>query len=574
MDLNESERKIVVDGKTYTITNFITYDNSNPFKIPRTISYDVVDVIIDGETKKQLVVKGDYISVKADDGQEDNIIVIGEKNYIDMGDEADYLEVQGKYNRIFAGIGDDAIKVEGDENTISGGLGYDVLHVDGKNSVWNDVEEVMGKYETKLTLTDSERETTIVIEDGLEYTVKANIPDDEKIEENIPFTYSVINGVLNIVGDNIHVIAKDGQKDNVKLTGDNSIVELGDKDDIVEIEGTNNNVYGGSGNDIIKLQGENIKAFGNEGDDDFTVKATNSTVYSGDENYDTQNDTLTILGPDKNQYYGFKNKNITNDTSEGLIIINPKNLSSNVKYTDIDGKEIVFKVSSNILSPEKLADEIYVEYKIEDIIDENGNITGRKIIFNNTRGSNVSIKLTSSTDKSINAKIIGSNVKFQSYGGSDIVEVEGDNNEIHTSKEHTNKYEGKNTLIVNGASNKIYGGTNTDTFNVNGNDNTVYGSGMNDIINFIGENNTYQIYYTDNKIGGSFTITKDNQPQIFAIKGETEDQTRFYKITLFDIAKEDIETASVNLQYYKDSEGYMNFVGDNLKIEVLDNKTT
>lgn len=574
MNLNESERKIVVEGKTYTITNYITYDSSNPFKIPRTISYDLVDVTINGEIQKQLVVKGDYIKVVADDEQEDNIIVIGEKNYIDMGDEADYLEVQGKYNMIFAGIGNDSIKVEGDENTISGGLGYDVLQIDGENSVWKDVEEVTGLYETKLTLTNSEREKTIVIEEGLEYTIKANIDDDKEMEENISFSYSVKDGVLNIIGNNIQVIAKKGQKDNVKLTGDNSFIDLGDKNDIVEVIGSNNEVYGGSGNDIIKLYGESFKAFGNEGADEFIVNAMNSTIYSGDEKSKTLNDKITILGNNQNTYNGFDKTKISHDYTSGLVILNSNNLSSVVKYKDIDGKEIAFNVEPNILNPEKLADEIFVEYKIEDVKDEENNVIAKRIIFNNTRGSNVSVNLTNGSDKSIYAKIIGSNIKFQTYSGADNVEVEGNNNEIYVSEGISDKYNDRNIITVNGDSNKVYGGKSTDTFNVKGDNNTLYGGGIGDVLNLEGQNNTYQISYTDNKTGGSLTITKDNQPQIFAIKGETEEQTRFYKITLYNIAKEDLETASVNMQYFIDSDGYMNFVADNIKIEVQDNRTT
>ena len=423
-------------------------------------------------------------------------------------------------------------------------------------------------------MTDKEREKTIVIDGGLEYVVKANVSDDVKMENNISFSYTVKDGVLSIIGNNIQVLAKDGQVDNVKLTGDNSVINLGDKDDIVEVTGTNNEVYGGSGNDLIKLYGDSFKAFGEGGTDDFVVSAINSEIYSGSEKVNTSNDKLTILGTNTNQYTGFNKSNITQDLSKGLVVLNKNNVSSVVKYKDIDGKEVVFNVESNIQAPEKLADEIYVEYEVVNVVDENGKITGKKVIFNNIRGSYVSINLTNGSDKSVNAKIIGSNIRFQSFSGSDNIEVEGDNNEIIVSEGIDNKYDGKNIVTVNGNSNKLVGGSNIDTFNVNGDNNIVIGGGADDNINFKGEYNTYQIESVNSKTGGSFVITKENQPITFAIKGETEEKTRFYKLSLYGIDKANLASAQVHLEYYIDSEGVMNFVGDNVKIEVQDNKTT
>ncbi|MBQ7450444.1 hypothetical protein IJS77_03430, partial [bacterium] len=573
MDLNESERQILVDGKKYTITNYITYDSNNPFKIPRTISYEIQEYTDkNGEVKKQLVIKGDYIKVEAEDGQEDAVTVIGEKNYIDLKDEMDYLEVKGKYNMIFTGLGDDTLKVSGDENTISGGKGYDKMYISGSNSVWNDIEEVYGEYDTKDTLTNKEREKTIIIGDGLEYTIKANVDDDEELEKNISFTYSYKDGVLSISGDKIHVIAKDGQTDNVKLSGNDCVIELGDGNDIIEAKGARNDIYGGKGDDIIKIYGDSFKVFGNDGDDEIEAAAYNSKIYANDEKSSKSgNDKLTLFGGKNNTYSGFAKANVAKDGSKGIIVINPENETGKIKYTNIDGKEVVINVESIIQSPEELADEIFVEYEVQDILDENGNITDKKLII---KGSSISVNLTNKSDKSINAKIEGSNIRFQTFSGSDKGEVEGNNNEIYVGEGIDGKADGENTVIVNGNSNKVYGGQNIDTFNVNGNYNKIYGGGSEDILNLVGENNTYQVSPKDFKEAGSLVITNSNQPQYLVINGDSQKEDRIYKISLYNIEKANLETAKVELKYYIDSEGYINFEADYLKIEVIDNLTT
>ena len=190
----EYEKKIVVDGKSYTVKNYATENNNNPFISTRHISYEVVDIEVNGEMQKQLVVKGDFISVVADDGQDDNVKIIGNDSYLDLGDGSDYLEAKGTRNMLFGGIGKDFIKVEGSQNVINGdiegkadfddsdvievigednvvigGNGIDTLRTDGENTVWRDIESITGLSLQRVTLTNEVRETTIVADDGKEY---------------------------------------------------------------------------------------------------------------------------------------------------------------------------------------------------------------------------------------------------------------------------------------------------------------------------------------------------------------------------------------------------------------------
>ena len=571
LGLNEDEKKIVVEGKTYTIKNYITYDTNNPFKVPRTVSYEMQDVEVDGEITRQLVFKGDYISVVADDGQDDNVKIIGEKNYLDLKDGMDYLEAQGNYNLLFAGIGDDNLVVKGDENTIQGGLGNDTLQVEGNNTVWKDVETVTGLYESRLTLTNKERSTTITVGDGLEYTIKINASDDEEITENVQFTYSMIDGVLNITGNKIHVIAKTGQIDNVNLKGNDCIIELGDKDDVVSARGLRNEVYGGQGNDIIKMYGDSFKAFGNEGDDTFEISGINSTVYAGDEKGSSANDKLTIMGTNKVNAVGFNASNISNNLTKGMSVITPENKYALVKYIDTDGKEVVFNIESNVQLPDKLADNIYIDWEIEDIKDEEGTVTGKRLVL---YGSAISVNLDKGSDKSVNVKIVGSDIRLQTFSGDDVIDIQGNNNKVYVGEGIDGKTDGQNIVNVSGNSNFVYGGKNIDEFNIDGDNNKVYGGGEADKINMKGFNNIFQVYEDGARAGGSLVITKDNQPQIIVVKGKNENKDRAYRINLYNVDKSKLDTIQVPVEYIIDSEGYMTFNADNIKIEVLDSKTT
>ena len=237
----DKQKKIVVEGKTYTISNFAGLEGNNPFVQDRTISYEVVD--------DKLVIKGDYVSVVADDGQEDKVKIIGNNTKLDLGNMDDYSESEGNYNLIFGGIGsdkltvkgenniihadtenkissndNDEIYVEGDNNNIIGGKwNNDTLHVSGKNVVCSDVEYVNGNFDSKYTLTNNEREKTIVVGDNKKYTIKVNLPDNEKLTAGISFSYEYDdeNHVLKLSGNNLSIKAAQGQEDTIEFIGNN-----------------------------------------------------------------------------------------------------------------------------------------------------------------------------------------------------------------------------------------------------------------------------------------------------------------------------------------------------------------
>ena len=54
-----------------------------------------------------------------------------------------------------------------------------------------------------------------------------------------------------------------------------------------------------------------------------------------------------------------------------------------------------------------------------------------------------------------------------------------------------------------------------------------------------------------------------------SIKGKTEDKDRAYRINLYNVDKAKLDTIHVPVEYIIDSEGYMTFKADNIKIEPI-----
>lgn len=120
-DANQVSSKTLTRGQTYTITvndkNYSVTNNSS--------TNNVINWYIDGE---QLVLTGSDLVIKAADGNTnkvDNIMVMGNRNEIEMGDGNDVIEVEGDYNMLYGGDGDDHLKARGTGNSLSGGKGND-----------------------------------------------------------------------------------------------------------------------------------------------------------------------------------------------------------------------------------------------------------------------------------------------------------------------------------------------------------------------------------------------------------------------------------------------------------------
>ena len=126
-----------------------------------------------------------------------------------------------------------------------------------------------------------------------------------------------------------------------------------------------------------------------------------------------------------------------------------KQLWCEIKYT-INGEDVIFVVQPNIISPQELAGEIFVNYEIKEIeVEKDGKtITVPQLII---EGSNVIIAPPKDTsfEASIYAKLIGSNNRFETSMGDDVVEIEGQQNTVLT-------HVGQDTVNVKGNKNERY----------------------------------------------------------------------------------------------------------------------
>ena len=92
--------------------------------------------------------------------------------------------------------------------------------------------------------------TTIEV-NGQSYTIK----NSSSTINNIAYRFDGTSVVVE--GNNVSVMSNQDKNtaDNIKVLGNNNVVDLGEGDDIVEIEGECNMIYGGDGNDFIKMRG-------------------------------------------------------------------------------------------------------------------------------------------------------------------------------------------------------------------------------------------------------------------------------------------------------------------------------
>ena len=388
-------------------------------------------------------------------------------------------------------------------------------------------------------------------------TVKnINAPDGIVLTDGVQFTYSIKDGLLTIDGDNIHVVAKAGQIDNIKMLGDNCIIELGDGNDIIDMYGENNTVDAGEGDDKIKVYGNAYTLRGGEGDDEFEVKAINSDItdVSGD-------DKLTITGGSSNKYSGIEKVDLNPDS--GVVILTPNAQKGLIKYTDSDEKEMVFEVTPNLPNArEKLAGTIYVDYEIKDIeVEINGKVVSKKQLVVN--GTNIAL-LSKNGNESVYAKVIGNNNQIDTLDADDFIEIEGTGNNVIAR-------EGQNNVKVVGTYNEVVTGRSIDTIDVKGDNNKIVGGGEKDKVTFAGLYNSFSVTEDGGRKGGSLALTKEIGPQTIVIGN------RAYEVSIFNVDEAELENKTINVTYMIekiDGSDYMVFRADNIKIRVIDNRIT
>ena len=532
---NDDEKRIVLtddSGNTYSYTIKNHVSTNNPFVGDREVSYDFVDVTDEeGNITKKLVIKGNYIDVKADDGQEDNVEIIGDGNHIDLGDEMDYLEAQGNYNLIFVGKGNDYINVKGDENEIYGEDGDDTITVNGsKNKVdageGNDTLKLYGdsfkafgadgddnfdvnainsefhggkgtntvtsnpngiltntfedfvndptpKPDEDLFVISPDNPSQKITIGDLSFDVTANI---ENLAGNIYVSYrteTLEDGEEQIIitGSDVAISLENTDKSvNVKLVGNNILFGSCGQDDIIEVEGHNNTINAGRGSNTINVKGNHNTIDCGRSTDDIDNESVNNVTVKGD-----YNTVENINDDDEISLTGVNNVEISlfNHERKGGSFV----LTNTVgKQTIVMDSKHAYEFSIYNVKEDDLED---VEINVRYSMDNDGNL--------HFYANNVKIRVIDSEDVIQGASIVlhGNNSYVRGGYGQDVLTVYGNNNiidgwygddsfAIYGENNDVRGYYGDDTATLYGNKNKFNGEQGEDTVNIDKNGTNKY----------------------------------------------------------------------------------------------------
>ncbi len=472
---NANETKnLTINGFSYAITNIGSANNE--------ISYTV-------NSSGAITFAGDKFKVKSDSGQGDNVIWDVNNGELDLSDSAgtsisrgDTVVVNGVGNTVKTGMQGDNITINGANNYVDSTTGNDVIQ---NNNTSNTVKQAFNTNETK----------TITV-GGKQYTVQNTGSSGNAFE------YSVdSSGKTIFKGDNFKITAKDGQSDNIAITGNNNNVNLGDGNDNVTVNSgsTNNTVDGGTGTNTLIDNGTNTTAtnFGPKTSDSVSFGTNETkTITIGDKNY-----TVINKGSANNSF----NWNLNSSTGE--ITFTGSNFD--VMASSGQSDKLIINGSSNNIKTGDQNDTVTLGSSSQnntvnaglgssDKIIDNGQKNVVRYDFNSTENKTLTIN-----GKTYDVKNVGAQGNTLSYS-------------IDTA--------GKINFVGNDFVIKAADGQN-DNLGITGNDNTVdAGNGNNNVTIGSGSGNTVNggnsTTVTDN--GSGTTVTKPNEGMYSFGVGESQ----------------------------------------------------
>ena len=402
--------------------------------------------------------------------------ITGDNNVINGGSGNDSFTVTGSGNSIRGAGGDDYNIILGSNNNIDGGTGLNYYVDSGSNNTYSNVSPDPNS-QTIVFVTQNQTEEIIL--NGKKYTfINTNHDGTSPASNKVTYVYNPNTGEMNIIGSNITLICDDSSSNDIKLYGDNNVIQGGSKNDTISVEsGSGNYIHGNDGNDNIIMNSDNNHLFGNSGNDSIIVNGSNGTneIDAGD-----GNDTITInsdnntaistgSGNDTLNINGDGNKNIAGTGSEKINISG----SNNEITTSDENNNIRVSGSDNTVTSGTGSDEIVVSGTGNALNDNGG-------------------------DNKIN--ISGNDNSLQAGSGSDSITIKGDNNTANAG-------DGDDTITVSGNENIMTGQGGDDSFIVNGGqENNLDGNdGYNTMLNY-GINTIYQNVHDITPDGVRFQI--------------------------------------------------------------------
>ena len=291
-----------INGLTYTISNSSYYSDS--------------ELIYSTDASGQITFDGDYFTITAADGQEDNIKINGNYNTVDTGDGDDNVELVASSHT----------------NTIDGGDGADTI-IDNSGQTSNTITN----FETGTAAPDSGSydfaagETATIKVGTKTYTVTNN-----SSAQSLSWSTDE-NGIISFEGNNFIIIAADGQEDNIAINGERNTVNTGDNNDNITVNAAYNNIVSGAGDDTVTL----------------TTNARITTVAGGsgtntitDNSNFTQQNTIYENG----EFVSFAAGESQSLTIDGktYVVTNNTTATNNLIYSVEDG-QIIFNCDNFII---------------------------------------------------------------------------------------------------------------------------------------------------------------------------------------------------------------------------------
>ena len=216
----------------------------------------------------RLIIDGSYLEVTADNGQKDDLIIMGEHNKVNTGDESDIVRISGamdsgfvedyfkqsNYNTVNTGSEDDYVLFYGYENVIDTGLGSDyALSIDSidkstvknaetvrdynSNEPYSSIDGVISSFDQGevagdcrllsilQSIKDSFSDYVVISSTDDDLTVKfKNYTVDNKQNE-ITFSKSDLNGFKNVYGDMDVVLTDYALNELLRMNADSATVE-------------------------------------------------------------------------------------------------------------------------------------------------------------------------------------------------------------------------------------------------------------------------------------------------------------------------------------------------------------
>lgn len=391
----------------------------------------------------------------------------------------DTFYITGSNNNVAGGGGDDYFIVSGKNNTIDGGTGTNYIVNNGEENSTPNTADDPNANSLIFSYIGEQKSFSI---DGKLYVVKNSSEMGSGIANNsISYTYNANTGEIILSGSSLTVTASDGVSHNIRIQGNNNIINGGNMADTVIVNsGTNNLIKGNGGNDNITLASENNSVQGGSGNDTITINAaTNKTVDGGD-----GNDTFYINA----------NNNTDIRTGSGNDIVRSTTGTSGNKINLSDGNnDLLLNGNNNTVTAENGNNRISVVGNSNNISAGSGR---------NTLGVN-------GNNNTLEAK---GNSTFNAQGNDNDFNISGNNNTINSKGEA-----GSVTSIGN---NNIYLNGNNGAVNSIGNS-TIKLTGDNASITSIGNGDLTAIGLNSNinSIGNSKINTTGDEALVTAETG-------------------------------------------------------